>query len=302
MAELSVMITKGDDSSGNFRRRVSVSGSPRRGAVRSLLADMRTSRSTARYGFAVHAWEKLRILGNPPRVAPTQPIVVDPQLVDGFDEDAALRVNSASSANGRDVANQERTAQTGPKRLRLTRLSQATTVVASLGGERATLQEMSHIQDTMEDIDAELDDGGPSVAAFDPRREPPDCVLAVTQRGSEGEGVEGPFLGVQSSVTVAQDASWVWLKLWTWRLRVDRHARNLQPVGKTPTASPACHAAGGWSSCLGPIWTFQTATRRESRESHTECRTSTGRALNRDWYATSKSFSRALSAGLCRQT
>ena len=103
--------------------------------------------------------------------------------------------------NGRDVVNQERTAQTGFKRLRLTRLSQAATVVASLGGERATLQEMSHIQDTMEDIDAELDDRGPGVAAFDPRIEPP--VLAVTQHGSEGEGVEGPLLGVQSSVTVA---------------------------------------------------------------------------------------------------
>ena len=53
----------------------------------------------------------------------------------------------------------------------------------------------------MEDIDAELDDGGPGVAASDPRREPPE--LAVTQRGSEGEGVEGPLFGVQSSVTVA---------------------------------------------------------------------------------------------------
>ena len=206
-----------DDSSGNFRRRVSVSSSPQRGAVRSLLADMRTSRCIARYGFrgarmgeAAHPGPTHRLR----RVAPTQPTVVDssdsderpllsPQFVDGFDEDALLRVDSASNPldNGRDVANQERTAQTGFKRLRLTRLSQATTVVASSGGERAELQEMSHIQDTMEDIDAELDDRGPGVAAFDSRREPPE--LAVTQRGSEGEGVEGPFLGVQSSVTVA---------------------------------------------------------------------------------------------------
>ena len=111
------------------------------------------------------------------------------------------KVGLAKVGHDRDVANQERTAQTGFKRLRLTRLSQATTVVVSSGGERATLQEMSHIQDTMEDIDTELDDRGPGVAAFDPRIEPP--VLAVTQRGSEGEGVEGPLLGVQSSVTVA---------------------------------------------------------------------------------------------------
>ena len=51
--------------------------------------------------------------------------------------------------------------------------------------------------------DSELDDRGPGVAAFDPRIKPPDCVLAVTQRGSEGEGAEGPLFGVQASVTVA---------------------------------------------------------------------------------------------------
>ena len=51
-------------------------------------------------------------------------------------------------------------------------------MIAPPGGECATPQDMSHHRDMMADSDADSDE--------------PDCVLAVTQRGSEGEGAEGP--------------------------------------------------------------------------------------------------------------